>query len=557
MVTRTQLRRPAPGDGAAPAHRWALLGVVCLGLMVLVVDTTIVNVALPSLGRQLGASTSELQWIVDAYIVVYAGLLLTAGSLGDRFGRYRAFTLGLAVFGVGSLGAALADSVAVLIAMRAFMGVGAALVMPTTLSIISNVFTDPGERARAIGIWAGVAGLGAAVGPLAGGFLLTHFYWGSVFAVNLPIAAATIVGAYLLIPESRDPVARRQDPVGAVLSIAGTGVALWGIIQAPEHGWASATTIATLGAGLALAVAFVAWELRCPHPMLDMRFFRRPRFTVASLVITCTFFTLFGSMFVLTQYLQLVLGFGTLRAGVTVLPLALAMVVVSPQAGALARRYGDKAVVATGAGIVAVAMALLAWLGADAPLWQPMVASGINGLGMGLAFGPATASLMGAVPRERAGVGSAMNDTTRQFGGALGVAVFGSVLASRYHDAAERAAAARGLPASITDAVTGDVSSALRFARSDGAGEWAAAAAAAAREGFVDSFHTVALVGAVVMAVGAAVVLAWLPARAEAADATDPDGGPGPGGCGPAGEPSGLRPPAAAAARTAGTTAGR
>ena len=541
--------------------------------MVLVVDTTIVNVALPSLGRQLGASTSELQWIVDAYIVVYAGLLLTAGSLGDRFGRYRAFTLGLALFGLGSLGAALADSVAVLVAMRAFMGVGAALVMPTTLSIISNVFTDPRERARAIGIWAGVAGLGAAIGPLAGGFLLTHFYWGSVFAVNLPIAAGTIVGAYLLVPESRHPVARRQDPVGAVLSIAGTGVALWGIIQAPEHGWASTTTIATLGSGVALVVAFVAWELRCPSPMLDMGFFRSPRFTAASAAITLTFFTLFGSMFVLTQYLQLVLGFGTLRAGVTVLPLALAMVVMSPFSGGLARRFGDKAVVAAGAGVVAVAMALMAWLGADAPMWQPMVTAGVNGLGMGLAFGPATASLMGSVPRERAGVGSAMNDTTRQFGGALGVAVFGSVLASRYHGAAEAAAAARGLPASVTRGITGDLGSALHFAGTDGAGDWAAAAASAARAGFVDSFHTVALVGAVVMAVGALLVLAWLPARPDAAEAPATGGAPatdeapGTGGA-PAtggerpeasagGEPAPVTPRAPGAARTAGTGARR
>ncbi|HSS10663.1 MAG TPA: MFS transporter, partial [Acidimicrobiales bacterium] len=339
------------------------------------------------------------------------------------------------------------------------------------------------------------------MGPLAGGFLLSHFYWGSVFFVNLPIVAVVIVGAYWLVPESRHPLAPRQDPIGALLSMAGLGIVLWGVIEAPSHGWGSTPILVALTVGVATLAGFVAWELNCSSPMLDIGFFKNPRFTAASASITVMFFTLFGSLFVLTQYLQSVLGFGTLKAGAAVVPMAAAMMVVSPVSGGFVQRLGNRIVVTFGVVVVAVAMALLTRLGVHAPMWQPMGVAAVIGLGMGAAFGPATASLMGSVPRERAGVGSAMNDTTRQVGGAVGVAVFGSVLASRYHATVVRAAGLNAFPASVAGGIRNDVGSAVRFAHSGHAGVFAAAAASVARQGFVSALHAVALVGVVVMLV--------------------------------------------------------
>src|SRR5581483_11735120 len=263
-------------------QRWLTLMVVCVSLMVIGLDNTILNVAIPTLGRVLHASTSSLQWMVDSYTLVFAGLLLTAGSLGDRFGRYKALTAGLVIFGTGSLASALSGSAGVLIATRAFMGIGGALIMPATLSIISNVFTEPAERSKAIGVWAGVSALGVGLGPIAGGFLLSHFFWGSVFLVNVPVVIIALIGGWMLVPDSRDPSAPPLDPMGALLSIAGLATFLWAVIEAPSHGWTAPAILAGFAVGLALLGAFVAWELHTDHPMLDMRFFRNPRFSAAS-----------------------------------------------------------------------------------------------------------------------------------------------------------------------------------------------------------------------------------------------------------------------------------
>jgi EmrB/QacA subfamily drug resistance transporter len=506
---RAQMKDPE----LAQRRRWLTLGVVCMSLMVIGLDNTILNVALPTLGRDLHATTSSLQWIVDVYILVFAGLLLTAGSLTDRFGRYKGLTFGLAVFGVGSLASALSGSTGVLIATRAFMGIGGAFIMPATLSIITNLFREPAERAKAIGVWAGVSALGVGIGPVAGGFLLSHFYWGSVFFVNVPIVVVALVAGYFLVPDSRDPSAPRLDPVGALLSIAGLATVLWGFIEAPTRGWGSPTIVTAFLVGVAVLGGFVLWELRSSHPMLDMRYFKNPRFTAASAAITVTFFTLFGSLFLLTQYLQSVLGYSTLKAGAVLVPQAATMMVVAPSSSAIVRRLGNKVVVGTGLTVVAVAMALFSRLTGSAPLWEPMGVTMVLGIGMGLTFAPATDSIMGSLPREKAGVGSAMNDTTRQTGGAIGVAVLGSVLASRYRSAVTGAARAHHLSAAVTAGIRNDIGSALTFAHSSAGQATSGTAVALARNGFVSAFHDAALIGAAAMLVAAAGVFVWLPAR--------------------------------------------
>src|SRR5579871_903139 len=472
------------------ARRWLTLLVLCISLTVIGLDNTILNVAIPTLARQLHASTSQLQWIVDAYTIVFAGLLLTAGSLGDRFGRYRALALGLTIFGTGSALSAFSGSASVLIATRAFMGIGGAFIMPSTLSILTNVFTNPIERGKAIGIWAGVSALGIGLGPVTGGFLLSHFWWGSVFLVNVPIVAIGLIGGWFLVPDSRDPAAPRLDPVGALLSIAGLSSLLYGVIEAPNHGWGATSTIVAFTVGVAVLGLFLLWELRSSHPMLDMRFFKNPRFTAASGAITLTFFTMFGTLFLLTQYLQSVLGYSALKAGAMFIPQAGVMLVVAPSSSGLVRRFGNKIVVSFGMMVVAFTMLMFSLLSVHAGAWQVIAVTCLLGVGMGNVMAPATDSIMGSLPREKAGVGSAVNDTTRQTGGAVGVAVFGSVLSSVYVSHVVQAARAQHLPASVVAVLKTNVGQAGRFGP---------AALAIARNGYVAALHTAVLVGAALL----------------------------------------------------------
>jgi EmrB/QacA subfamily drug resistance transporter len=498
----------------AYARRWWILLVLCLSLVVITLDNTILNVALPTLVRDLHATNSQLQWMVDSYTLVFAGLLLTAGSLGDRFGRKGALQIGLAVFALGSLASALANDPAQLIATRALMGIGGAFIMPATLSILTNVFPAE-ERGRAIGVWAGVSALGIAIGPLLGGYLIDHFSWGSIFTVNLPIAAVAIVAGGFLVPTSKDPSAPKLDPLGAALSIVGLVALVYGLIEAPSKGWGSPTIITAFAIAVVVLGAFVWWELRVEEPMLDVSFFKNPRFTAASSAITLVFFAMFGFSFLLTQYFQFVLGYSAQKTGVYQLPLALTLMVVAPTSARVVERLGSKKVVATGLFFVALALVLCTQLQVDTPyaniVWRMMLLA----LGMGMTMAPATESVMGSLPLAKAGVGSAVNDTTRQVGGALGVAIVGSVLSSVYGSKIVDLFGGK-VPASAVAQAKNSLGSALAVASKSGAS--ARQLAAGADQAFVSAMHGGALVAACAAAVGVVVVLLFLPARALATD---------------------------------------
>jgi EmrB/QacA subfamily drug resistance transporter len=502
------------------ARRWWALAVLCVSLIVIVLDNTILNVALPALVRDLDASTSQLQWIVDGYTLVFAGLLLTAGSLGDRFGRKGSLSTGLAIFGLGSVASAFAGSSSVLIFTRATMGIGAALIMPATLSLLTNIFTEPKERARAIGVWAAVAGGGGAFGPLLGGFLLAHFWWGSVFLINIPVVAAAIIAGRILLPESRDPEAPRLDPLGALLSVVGLVAVLWGIIEAPTKGWSNPSVVLSFVAGVAVLVGFVVWELRSAHPMLDVRFFENRRFTAANAAITLVFFAMFGSMFLITQYLQNVLGYSALEAGVRMLPMAVAMLAVAPTAPRIVEKVGTKLVVGGGLLIAAAGLFYAAAVPVTNGYVHLVVSMAVISAGMGLVMAPATESIMGSLPRSKAGVGSAMNDTTRQMGGALGVAIIGSVLATSYRPGITRGLAALHLPDQVVSVARDSVGGALAVAATLPPGVRDAVSSVAKHE-FVHGFGGALRVGGVVLLVAAAVVFAFLPAHAEDAPEGD------------------------------------
>jgi len=449
----------------ARAHerRWLILGVLCFSLLVIVLDNSILNVALPSIVRQLHATNSQLQWMVDSYTLVFAGLLLTMGSIGDKFGRRPALQAGFLIFGAGSLLSALAGSPNQLIASRAFMGIGGALIMPATLSIITNVFSGS-ERPKAIGVWAATAGVGVALGPLTGGALLEHFYWGSIFLVNLPIVTVGVLAGVLLIPNSKDPRAPRLDVPGALLSIAGLSALLYAVIQGPSTGWTAPRTLTFFAVGGLLMAAFFAWERRVDHPMLDVRFWRNPRFSGASAAIAITFFAMFGSIFLLTQYLQFVLGYSPLATGLRLLAFAVPMMVISPLAPNLVKRIGTKLTVAAGLACNAAGLIALGGLGQTATLPDLTWRMALAATGMALTMSPATESIMGSLPLARAGVGSAVNDTTRQVGGAVGVAVIGSIFSSLYGSKVVSALQGRGLSASVVHNAKQQLGNALQAA---------------------------------------------------------------------------------------------
>jgi MFS transporter, DHA2 family, multidrug resistance protein len=502
---------PDARPAAADPRRWVVLGVMCLSLLLIVMDNTIVNVAVPTLQRELDASTSQLQWVIDSYILVFAGLLLTMGALGDRFGRRGALAIGLVIMGAAGVLSSLSTSADQLIAARAFMGIGGALVMPATLSILTNVFTDRRERAQAIAIWSATAGAAVAIGPVTGGWLLEHFWWGSVFLVNVPVVIVALVLGRIFVPTSRDPAAPPVDVPGAVLSILGLVALVWAIIEG-AHGWTDPLVLGAFGAAAVLLASFVLWERHTPTPMLDITFFHDPRFSAASGALMLTFFAMLGSLFLLTQFMQSVLGYSALETGVRLLPMAAVQMVVAPLSAKVVERLGSKVVVATGLTVAATGLLVISRLSAAASYGDVLVGLLVLAAGLAMVMPPATESIMGSLPRAKAGVGSAVNDTTREVGAALGVAVLGSVMSSTYRPRVREAISGFPVPDGVADAVTDQIGAAVAAAGEVG-GEPGRLLFAAAADGFVDGMGIAFTIGAAALLLGAVIVGAFLPAR--------------------------------------------
>ncbi|MGW6478608.1 MFS transporter [Streptomyces sp. NPDC055059] len=507
MATSAENSTAATGGGHPPPssqlrstrgdpHRWLILGVICLAQLTVLLDNTVLNVAIPSLTRELDASTSDIQWMINAYSLVQSGLLLTAGSSADRYGRKKMLAAGLVLFGAGSLVAGLAQSTGQLIAARAGMGVGGALLMTTTLAVVVQIFDDT-ERVRAIGLWATVNSLGFAAGPLIGGVMLDHFWWGAIFLINIPVAVIGLIAVLALVPESKNPLGDRPDLVGALLSTVGMTGVVYAIISGPQHGWTSAHVGFSALVGLVVLAAFVVWELRIPYPMLDMHFFRNQQFTGAVAGAILVAFGMGGSLFLLTQHLQFVLGYGALEAGLRTAPMALTVVALN-LTGVGARilpKLGTPATIATGMSCLAAGLAAIALLGGDS-YGGMLLGLVVMGAGISVAMPAMANAIMSAIPPEKAGVGAGVNGTLAEFGNGLGVAVLGAVLNSRF--AVLVSVSAASLPAAL-----------------------AAAKSGAERERIADAFssglETSQLVGAVAVLVGGLLAAALL-RRAERAD---------------------------------------
>jgi len=514
----------ADTDAKVYRRRWIILGVLITSLLAIVLDNTVLNVALKTIAEPtvgLGASQSQLEWAINSYTLVFAGLLFTFGVVGDRIGRKRMLMVGLAAFGLFSLVTAYSQSPDQLVWARAAMGLAAAAVMPQTLSIISNVF-DPAERPRAIGIWAVAVGIGIAIGPIVGGLLLAHFWWGSVFLINVPVTAVSVAAIALLVPESKNPDPGRIDYVGVLASIVGLVLVVYGIIQGGDKGsWVHLDVLGPMTAGVAVLAFFAWYEARIRYPSLDVRLFRDARLSSAIGALSLVFFGMLGALFFLSFYLQSVRGYTPLKAGTFSLAFAVAQMLMAPRSPALVRRFGAKSVVAAGLLLVTVALASYQLLTTTTPIWVLAVAFFIQGAGMGLVMPPSTEAVMSVVPRQRAGAGSALTNTARQVSGALGVAVLGSVLAQVYRS--QLSPHLGNLPAAARDAATGSITASQAVAARLGpAGR---ELARFADSSFVHAMHVTTLISAAITLLGALIVMRWMPGRAAARAA-----GPAPSG---------------------------
>ncbi|CAA9238999.1 MAG: Uncharacterized MFS-type transporter [uncultured Acidimicrobiales bacterium] len=495
-------------------RRWFLLGIMCLSLVMVVMSVAGLNVAIPNLQTDLGATASELQWIIDAYALVFAALLLPAGALGDRFGRKRALLLGLVIFAFGSVVGGLGTAAPQIIVGRVINGIGAAFIMPATLSLLTTIF-PPEERSKAIAMWAGFAGAGGALGPIVSGGLLERFWWGSAFLVNVPVVIGVVVAVAIFSPTSKDPESTPLDPVGALLSLVGLASLVFGIIEGPERGWSSPSVLIAFGVAAVALTGFVAWERRSSHPMLPLTFFRDRRMSVGSGVVTVAFFVMFGLFFLFSFYLQFVRDYSPLSAGLATLPLAVALVAVAPRSAALAARLGSGPVMATGFLFVAAGFGVLSFISRTTAYPVLVVALVLLGVGMSLTAAPATGSIMSSVPHAKAGVGSAVNDTTREVGGALGIAVLGSVSSAVYRSSIDLDDLP--LPPPVREAAEESVGAATFIARQ--LPEGGTVLADRAGDAFTQAFNTTSRVAVGVALAAALVVARTFSRRSEVAAA--------------------------------------
>ncbi|MFF3762567.1 MFS transporter [Streptomyces sp. NPDC001922] len=499
-------------------RRWLILAVLMFSLLIVVLDHSILNVAMKTISTPpphgLGATQSQLEWAINAYTLVFAGLLFTAGLLGDRLGRKKVLLYGMAVFGTGSVLAAVSDSPGQLIAFRALMGLGGAFVMPATLAILMNVF-EPEEQPRAIGFWVGGVGIAIAIGPITGGLLLEHFWWGSVFLVNVPVVALGLIGMLLFVPESRDPEPGALDPLGVLLSIVGLVLLVYGIIRGGQLAdFGDLRVLGAVGAGAAVLTGFVVHEKRSDHPAFDMAYFRKPAFSAAVAAVSLVFFALMGVTFFSVFYTQSVRGYSPLQTGVLILPLAATQLVFAPRARLIVERYGPRVVCTGGLLLVALALAGFTLLGQHTPIWVLEVLFFVQGIGMAHTMPPVTTSIMQALPREKAGSGSAINNTFRQVGGALGVAVLGSVLSTGYRAGIEDRL--RVLPPGMRHAAGESIEATL--AAVERMGPQGRALVQPAHDAFLHAMHTTALGASGAALLGAAVVARYLPGRTPPPD---------------------------------------
>ncbi|MEU4925816.1 MFS transporter [Streptomyces yokosukanensis] len=501
---------------AVHRRRWAILGVLMLSLLIVVLDNSILNVAIKTISTPapvgLGASQGQIEWAINAYTLVFAGLLFTAGLVGDRLGRKKVLLGGIAVFGIGSALAAESGSPGQLIAFRALMALGAAFVMPATLAVLMNVF-EREEQPKAIGIWAGGVGLAIAIGPITGGALLDHFWWGSVFFVNVPIVIIALALMTWLVPDSRDPRPGRLDPVGVLLSVVGLVLLVYGIIKGGELAdFTDPKVLAAVLGGLAVLVGFVVFERRSDHPSLDVTYFKNKVFSAAMAAIALVFFALMGVTFFSVFYIQSVRGYSPLKSGALMLPLALAQLIFAPRARLVVDRFGNKVTTTAGLVLIAAMLAMFATFEADTPLWRLEVVFFLMGTGMAHIMTPTSVVIMQALPREKAGSASALSNTFRQVGGALGIAVLGSVLASSYRDGVEGKLGM--LPPALRDQAAESIEATLGIAGR--LGDQGKALIAPANDAFLHAMHLTALCGVGVALIGAVVTGLFLPGRTPA-----------------------------------------
>lgn len=496
--------------------RWFILGVMCIVLFIISIDNTVLNLALPSIANDFEATASQLQWVVDAYTLIFASLLITTGAIGDRYGRKRSLIIGLALFGLGSLGAALSISTIMLIVFRALLGMAGALVMPSTLSILIDVFRDGRERAKAIAVWSSIFSIGAGIGPLIGGVLINSFNWSSVFYLNLPIVAVGIVGGVILAPESSDPATPKPDLPGVFLSIIGLISLVYGMIRAGEEGWTSGVVLLTFGVAAVFLTAFIWWENHSTNPMLPLEFFKNMSFTGANAALTISAFAMMGGMYFFSQFFQSVQGYSPLVAAFCMLPMTPVVFISTMTSVRVDRKLGTKFTMSLGLLFSGLGLFLFSQFAAiNTPYWFILIAIIFLGIGIGFTMSPATTSIMNSLPPNRAGIGSAMNDTTRQLGGALGIAVLGALMNGIYRDDLNQLFGMNGLSEAMIEQIRGSVQSAHLLARKLG-GNLEILIVQASSQAFVDGMKQALFIASIVMVIAAITAWSILPNKERA-----------------------------------------